>query len=182
MTGVTGTTAADRDATRVPVHRLTVLYDAGCPLCRHVRDWLARQRQLVPLDLVPAGSDEARRRLPELDHGRTLEEITVVGDGGQVYRGPAAWIVCLWALADHRPTAHRLSTPVGAPLARAAVLAAARYRRATRRPEGDGAWGGRVYRTSDGWTYDPDAGWTRTGQAPPPALPPACGGTCPAPD
>ncbi|WP_420882464.1 thiol-disulfide oxidoreductase DCC family protein [Streptomyces barkulensis] len=186
MRGVPGTDAGHRDAVRVPVHRLTVLYDAGCPLCRHICDWLARQRKLVPLDLVPAGSDEARRRLPGLDHGRTLEEITVVGDGGQVYRGPAAWVVCLWALAEYRPTAHRLSTPAGAPLARAAVLAAAKYRQVARRPEWSGDRGGRAYGAHDGWSYDPATGWTFTGrapgQAPPSSLPPACGGECPAPD
>ncbi|MFJ2179520.1 hypothetical protein ACIOJG_02750 [Streptomyces anulatus] len=54
-----------------PVRRLTVLYDAQCPLCVHLRHWLQRQRQLVPLDLVPAGSAEARRRFPELDHAAT---------------------------------------------------------------------------------------------------------------
>jgi predicted DCC family thiol-disulfide oxidoreductase YuxK len=39
-----------------PVRRLTVLYDAQCSLCVHLRSWLLRQKQLVPLDLVPAGS------------------------------------------------------------------------------------------------------------------------------
>ncbi|KNB51012.1 thiol-disulfide oxidoreductase DCC family protein [Streptomyces caatingaensis] len=112
------------------VRRLTVLYDARCALCSSVRDWLARQRQLVPLDLVPAASEEARRRLPRLDHSASLEEITVVGDGGQVYRGAAAWVVCLWALDAYRPLAHRLGTPSGMRLARNAVLAAAKYRRA----------------------------------------------------
>ncbi|WP_171165178.1 thiol-disulfide oxidoreductase DCC family protein [Streptomyces sp. I05A-00742] len=111
-----------------PVRRFTVLYDARCPLCAFVRNWLAGQAQLVPLDLVPAGSDEARRRFPGLDPASTLEEITVVGDGGQVYRGAAAWIACLWALDEHRPLAHRLSTPAGMRFARGAVLAAAKYR------------------------------------------------------
>ncbi|NYE36887.1 putative DCC family thiol-disulfide oxidoreductase YuxK [Nocardioides cavernae] len=49
--------------------RLTVLYDDGCPLCRTFSGWLARQPVLVPLDLVPAGSDAARQRFPRLDHG-----------------------------------------------------------------------------------------------------------------
>ncbi|WP_338677139.1 DCC1-like thiol-disulfide oxidoreductase family protein [Streptomyces sp. SCSIO 30461] len=114
-----------------PVKRLTVLYDAQCSLCVHLRHWLMRQRQLVPLDLVPAASDEARRRFPGLDHASTLREITVVGDRGQVYRSTAAWIVCLWALADYRPKAHWLATPAGAPFARVTVLAAAKYREAT---------------------------------------------------
>ncbi|PCG87533.1 hypothetical protein CIB93_02200 [Streptomyces sp. WZ.A104] len=111
-----------------PVRRLTVLYDAQCPLCVHLRHWLQRQRQLVPLDLVPAGSAEARRRFPELDHTATLAEITVVGDLGQVYRETSAWIVCLWALAKYRSRAHWLTTPAGRPFARGTVLAAARYR------------------------------------------------------
>ncbi|MEX0173226.1 thiol-disulfide oxidoreductase DCC family protein [Streptomyces sp. LMG1-1-1.1] len=118
---------------------LTVLYDAECPLCVHLRHWLLRQRRLVPLDLVPAGSQEAMRRFPDLDHAATLREITVVGDRGQVYRETAAWIVCLWALADHRPTAHWLATPAGWPFARATVLAAAKWRAALKGPScGDG--------------------------------------------
>ncbi|MEU1483302.1 DCC1-like thiol-disulfide oxidoreductase family protein [Streptomyces sp. NPDC005752] len=118
-----------------------MLYDDGCPLCVHLRHWLRKQRQLVPLDLVPAGGREARDRFPTLDHAATLEEITVVGDRGQVYRGTAAWIVCLWALAEHRPRAHWLTTPLGRPFARATVLAAAKYRSVTAEPCGsaDGA-------------------------------------------
>ncbi|MFI6015405.1 DCC1-like thiol-disulfide oxidoreductase family protein [Streptomyces sp. NPDC051243] len=157
-------TPSPRPAT--PVHRLTVLYDAGCSVCTFVRDWLVKQPKLVPLELVPAGSEEARRRHPDLDHGATLDEITVVGDAGQVYRGSAAWIVTLWALREHRPLAHRLSTPSGARLAKGAALAAAKWRGApwpqgvqeTRR--GGAQWGGRVYRSSEGWSYDPSRGWT----------------------
>ncbi|MFI8002058.1 thiol-disulfide oxidoreductase DCC family protein [Streptomyces sp. NPDC086010] len=119
-----------------PVSRLTVLYDGRCPLCLRLRQWLDGQRQLVPLDLVPAGSPEARRRFPGLDHAATLDEITVVGDGGQVYRGTSAWIVCLWALAEHRPKAHWLTTAAGRPFARATVLAAAAIRSVTTEPCG----------------------------------------------
>jgi predicted DCC family thiol-disulfide oxidoreductase YuxK len=114
-----------------PVRRLTVLYDAQCSLCVHLRSWLLRQKQLVPLDLVPAGSVEARRSYPRLDHATTLREITVIGDRGQIYTGPAAWIVCLWALAEYRPKAHWLATPAGLPFVRGTMLAAARYREAT---------------------------------------------------
>ncbi|MEU6103212.1 thiol-disulfide oxidoreductase DCC family protein [Streptomyces flaveolus] len=140
-----------------PVRRLTVLYDAECSLCAHVRDWLLRQPRLVPLDLVPAGSDEARRRFPGLDHGASLDEVTAVGDAGQVYRGAAAWIVVLWALRKYRRLAHRLSTPAGARLARGAVLAAAQWRDGQRR------WGGNGYRRADGWVYEPGLGWLYTG-------------------
>lgn len=130
---------------RWSVERLTVLYDAQCSLCVHLRQWLMKQRQLVPLDLVPADSAEAHRRFPRLDHSGTLEEITVIGDRGQVYRGTSAWIVCLWALAEHRPKAHWLTTPAGRPFARATVLAAAKYRSLTAEPcraDGDGGGDG----------------------------------------
>ncbi|MFE2747752.1 thiol-disulfide oxidoreductase DCC family protein [Streptomyces scopuliridis] len=123
-----------RPTYRPPVRRLTLLYDAHCPLCVHLRHWLTRQPQLVPIDPVPAASQEARRRFPDLDHGTTLKEITVIGDGGQIYRGTAAWIVCLWALAEHRPKAHWLSTSAGAPFARVSVLAASKYRELTAAP------------------------------------------------
>ncbi|MEV2216169.1 DCC1-like thiol-disulfide oxidoreductase family protein [Streptomyces sp. NPDC050997] len=187
-------TIEDRGATRVPVRRLTVLYDAQCALCGFLRDWLVRQPQLVPLELVPAGSQEARRRFPGLDHRATLDEITVVGDAGQVYRDTAAWIVTLWALREHRALAHRLSTRSGARLARGAVLAAAKWRagqqgRGSGRGSGSGQWGyggrwgGAVYRRADGWTYDPGQGWTYNppgrgaGQG---QTPPVCdSGTCP---
>lgn len=97
-------------ATAVTRH-LTVLYDANCPLCVHIRHWLLGQRRLVPLRLIPAASAEARRRYPQLDHASTLKEITVIGDSGQVWTGTDAFIVCLWALAEHRPKANWLATP-----------------------------------------------------------------------
>ncbi|MET7730953.1 DCC1-like thiol-disulfide oxidoreductase family protein [Streptomyces sp. NPDC005402] len=156
---MTGPKAAGSTADRTPVRRLTVLYDADCSLCAFLRDWLVRQPQLVPLEMVPAGSEEARRRYPGLDHRATLEEITVVGDAGQVYRDTAAWIVTLWALREHRPLAHRLSTPSGARLAKGAVLAAAKWRGARRQ---EGRWDGRVYHRADGWSYEAGRGWVHT--------------------
>ncbi|ALV33976.1 DCC1-like thiol-disulfide oxidoreductase family protein [Streptomyces sp. CdTB01] len=160
-------------AGRVPVRRLTVLYDADCSLCTYLRDWLNRQPQLVPLELVPANSDRARRRFPSLDHRATLDDITVVGDAGQVYRGAAAWIVTLWALREHRPLAHRLSTPAGAPFAKGAALAAAKWR-GSQRGQSRERWGGQAYGRTDGWSYDPAHGWTY--------IAPGCGdGTCPTP-
>ncbi|MFF1559146.1 thiol-disulfide oxidoreductase DCC family protein [Streptomyces sp. NPDC058279] len=115
-----------------PIRHLTVLYDANCPLCVHIRHWLLGQRWLVPLRLVPAGSDAARQRFPALDHAATLRRITVVGDRGQVWTDTDAFIVCLWALSEHRPKAHWLSTPAGRPFARAAMYTASAWRAAVR--------------------------------------------------
>jgi predicted DCC family thiol-disulfide oxidoreductase YuxK len=177
------------------IRSLTVLYDAACPLCRHVRGWLERQRQLVPLEFVAAGSEQAEQRYPGLDHARTLREITVISDGGEVYEAAEAWVVCLWALKRHRAMSHRLSTPAGARLARGAVLAAAKWREASKgagaarrgtkvsvRPTAQG----RAGRTSPSTPTGP---WNWTGQAwqptdaPRPPAPEAapCGEHCAAP-
>ena len=169
-----------------PVLALTVLYDARCALCRHVRSWLERQWQLVPLDFVPAGSAEAARRFPQLDHARTLREITVISDGGEVYEAAEAWVVCLWALKRHRAMSHRLSTPAGARLARGAVLTAAKWREASKargtRPAAQGTAGRTSPSTPSGpWTWNGRA-WTPTG-APQPSAPAdaPCGEHCAAP-
>ncbi|MER6913826.1 DCC1-like thiol-disulfide oxidoreductase family protein [Streptomyces sp. NPDC000594] len=140
MTPVAGAVAATGALTeRTPVGGLTVLYDAQCPLCVHLRHWLQRQHQLVPLRMVPAASEEAQRLFPGLDHHGTLREVTVIGDRGQIYRGQSAWIVCLWALSDHRSRAIWLATPAGRPFVRVTMLAAAKYRE--RRAGANGGWG-----------------------------------------
>jgi predicted DCC family thiol-disulfide oxidoreductase YuxK len=107
---------------------LTVLYDANCGICRTARRWLDSRVQLVPLEFVAAGSDEARRRYPTLDHEQTLREITVIGDDGAVYVDDGAWLICLWALDGYRGLAARLSQPHLRPLARRVVAAAAGVR------------------------------------------------------
>ncbi|MCO8272069.1 DUF393 domain-containing protein [Actinoplanes sp. TRM 88003] len=112
--------------------RLTVLYDAGCPICRAARRWLSGRAQLVPLEFVPAGSEEARQRFPGLDHAATLRDVTVIGDDGSVWIGDGAWVACLWALADYRATAERMSTPALLPTARRFIAAASAVRARTR--------------------------------------------------
>lgn len=115
--------------TPAPVQRVTVLYDARCNLCRTARSWLERQRQVVPLEFLAAGSPEAAARYPYLDPRMTLEDLTVVGDGGEVWVGAKAWVVCLWALDGKRGLARRLSSPALMPRARAVVSFVSRHRR-----------------------------------------------------
>ncbi|MBM0228374.1 MULTISPECIES: thiol-disulfide oxidoreductase DCC family protein [Micromonospora] len=124
------------------VRGFTVLFDAHCPLCRAARRWLASRPQLVPLEFVPAGSAEARRRFPGLDHDATLRDLTVVADTGEVYAGDGAWFACLWALADHRSTAERLARPQLLPLARRVVATASSVRELVREPWPDPGYGG----------------------------------------
>ena len=99
------------------MRRLTVLSDPRCELCREAQFWLQRQHQLVVLEFVSAGSDELRRRYPGIDADETLRQLTVVGDDRAVYRGAKAWVMCLWALADYRDWAIKLSAPHLLPVA-----------------------------------------------------------------
>lgn len=103
------------------IRSLTVLYDAECPTCQRLSAWLAAQVQLVPLDFVPAGSLEARRRFPGLDHRRTLEDITVVADDGSVFHRERAMVMCLWATARWRDTAEHAASPWRRPFVRFAA-------------------------------------------------------------
>ncbi len=97
-------TTATRPMTVRPTG-LTVLYDAGCPVCRRARRWVERQRQLVPVRFVAAGSPRAQHRFPQLDVGSTLVEVTVITDEGAVFRGERAWVAVLWAVARTRTAA-----------------------------------------------------------------------------
>ena len=105
---------------------LTVLYDERCALCRRCRDWLLTQPCLVPVELLAAGSAEARARfggLPWL--GR---ELIAVDDQGRAWVGPAAFLTCLWATVRYRRWAYRLSTPKLAPLAERFFMMVSRRR------------------------------------------------------
>jgi predicted DCC family thiol-disulfide oxidoreductase YuxK len=97
------------------VRHLTVLYDGACALCIRCADFLAESRTFVPLEILSCQSRSARERfgaVPWLG-----EELVCVSDEGDVWIGPAAFLVCMWALADYREWSYRLSGPALAPLA-----------------------------------------------------------------
>ena len=98
---------------------LTVYFDADCGLCRRVVDWLRNQPKFVPLHCVAAqsGVADAGATCP-LDADQLLDQLTVMGSDGAVYRGTKAWIMCLWSLRDYRGWAMRLSTETLWPWAR----------------------------------------------------------------
>jgi predicted DCC family thiol-disulfide oxidoreductase YuxK len=100
--------------------RLYVLYDERCGLCRWARQWVLEQPAIVPLEFVAAGSERALRMFPGVAKPGEPEELIVVGDEGQVYRGDSAWIMCLYALEDYREWSLRLASPLLRPLARKA--------------------------------------------------------------
>jgi predicted DCC family thiol-disulfide oxidoreductase YuxK len=99
---------------RSPV-ALTILYDATCALCVRCRAWLESQRSYVPLRFLPCASPEAREAYGEVPW--LGEELVVVGDSGEVWAGPAAFLVALWSLVEWREWAYRISSPELAPLA-----------------------------------------------------------------
>jgi predicted DCC family thiol-disulfide oxidoreductase YuxK len=107
---------------------LTVLYDPSCGLCLRVHSWLEEQTKLVPLNLVPVKSQEARNRFPHLDHEPTSNDLTVISDQGAVYFGPKAWIMVLWALSRYREWSYRLATPELLPTTRKVVSMISQHR------------------------------------------------------
>lgn len=107
---------------------LTVLYDPTCGLCRRAHEWLVQQRKLIELVFIPCKSDEARRRFPQLDHDLTSRDLTVIGDQGEVYMGPKAWLMVLWALCQYREWSYRLSTPQLLPTTRRVVSLISQHR------------------------------------------------------
>lgn len=107
---------------------LTVLYDERCPLCRRLKAWLGHQATLVPIEFVAAGSSEARRRYPTLDHERTLTVLTVVLASGAVYEGERGWLACAWVLPQLRQAAEHFSGRLHLPLVRVVARTVDWYR------------------------------------------------------
>lgn len=106
---------------------LTVYFDGECGLCERVADWLDRQPKYVPLWCVaaqstvagPAGGGAAARvGTCPIDAAALLDQLTVTGSDGAIYRGTKAWIMCLWALRNYRGWAMTLSTESMWPMAK----------------------------------------------------------------
>jgi predicted DCC family thiol-disulfide oxidoreductase YuxK len=94
---------------------LLVLYDEQCALCRRCHQWLEGQATHVPLHFLPAGGDVARREFGDVPW--LGADLVVVDDHNNVWAGPAAFLMCLWATVDYRAWSYRLSGKALAPLA-----------------------------------------------------------------
>jgi predicted DCC family thiol-disulfide oxidoreductase YuxK len=101
---------------RARIKRLTVFYDDRCEFCIRAAGWLAFQDQYIPIETVPRRAGAAVRRLGE--RMKAEDQLLVLDDRGGLYRGPQAFIICLYALKDHREWAMRLAEPAMMPLAR----------------------------------------------------------------
>ncbi|MEO7300724.1 MAG: DCC1-like thiol-disulfide oxidoreductase family protein [Verrucomicrobiota bacterium] len=100
------------------MEKLFILYDANCQFCLRCRSWLETQPAYFVFKFIPARSSEAHRPLPGIEKYESANELIVVSEDGAVYQGPAAFIMCLYALADFREWSLRLSSPLLLPFAR----------------------------------------------------------------
>src|SRR5271167_3494821 len=107
---------------------LYVLYDPKCELCCRLKDWLQEQRSWIGLQVLPAGSETARKMFPELERIAGQNDLAVISDEGAVYLNDRAWIMVLFALDEYRDWAARLTHPLLMPLARQAYAALSKNR------------------------------------------------------
>ncbi|MFN0107154.1 MAG: hypothetical protein ACKV2U_34280 [Bryobacteraceae bacterium] len=94
--------------------RLRLYYDERCGLCTALVGWLAKQRQLVPIECAPKPP------------GQT--DLAILSDTGEVWTGDSAWLIVLWALDDFRDWSYRLARPELLPLARQAFATLSKNR------------------------------------------------------
>jgi predicted DCC family thiol-disulfide oxidoreductase YuxK len=100
------------------ISKITVLFDAQCGFCCRCKDWMLCQSRFLDIEFIPKDSIWARSRYPHIDSAE--DELLVIDDAGGLYRGPAAFLMCLYALVEYRGWSLRLSTPALMPLARKA--------------------------------------------------------------
>ena len=94
---------------------LTVLYDERCGVCIRARDWLLTEPTHLPVELLAAGSPAARSRYSAVPWRGA--ELVVIDDQGQVWAGPTAFLVTMWATVRWRSWSYRLTGRHLSPLA-----------------------------------------------------------------
>ncbi len=77
------------------MQKLYVLYDSNCELCCRLKDWLREQHSWIALEMIPAGSQPARKIFPELEQIASQNDLAVISDEGAVYLNDRAWIMSL---------------------------------------------------------------------------------------
>lgn len=147
------------------MNTLYVLFDHTCGLCTAAARWLREQPAYVRIIAIPAMSERAAVKFPQLGLAPAIpvrnaagtflnavsrpaahapavaigpavaaslipsqqvssaaamspmgpDQVIVVTDEGAVYRGPSAWIMCLWALKRYRAWSLLMATPAWRP-------------------------------------------------------------------
>ena len=111
------------------MNALYILYDDTCPHSLRHREWLALQQPIVPLHMLPQRAAEAACRFPGIEAHLAPRELTAISDDGQLWTGPAASVMCLFVLEQHRGFAERLTRPGLLPYARTALEMLSRDRK-----------------------------------------------------
>ena len=65
----------------------TLIYDADCPMCRAVVDWVNERKSDPDLRTLPCQSDERVRQFPDLSQDECLESVQFVLEDGRRYAG-----------------------------------------------------------------------------------------------
>lgn len=118
------------------MQKIYVLFDSSCEFCWRCRGWMQQQAALLEIEFIAAKSPAALELFPDLSAATSCktgeacrgDELIVVSDDGGVYRGPQAFILCLYALEEYREWSERLAHPALLPLARRAFEALSRNR------------------------------------------------------
>ena len=85
------------------IEALWVMYDDGCGFCCRCARWLTLQDKWVPIMCLPRSSEGAKKWFGAAMNPH--DELLVLDSKGGLYRGPDAFIICLWALVRFRPWA-----------------------------------------------------------------------------
>ncbi len=110
------------------MNRLTVLFDQDCRLCEAVVRRLREQDTYIELEFISSGAPRAARMFPEIVSTVPLSEVVAIADGGEVYRGDAAWLMVLWAMKRTRAMSLTLAQPLYRGLVRRAVASVGKHR------------------------------------------------------
>lgn len=98
---------------------MDVLYDSRCGLCRRAVSVLRHEPKYVDLRFRARQTPLVSERFGELF--RDDDELVVVADTGEVYRGTSAWIMVLYAMKRYRGLSLRLASPSWRGLATRAI-------------------------------------------------------------
>lgn len=110
------------------MNRLTVLFDQECRLCEAVVRRLRSEESYIELEFIAAAAPRAAKLFPEIVSSVPLSEVVAIADGGEVYRGDAAWLMVLWAMKRTRAMSLTLAQPLYRGLVRRAVASVGKHR------------------------------------------------------
>lgn len=118
------------------IGEITILYDEACGFCCECAAWLDTKPTSIDVRIVARGSVEGNRlraRAKAQKQACVLaasddDELLVIDDHDRVYEGPAAFIMCLWALPEWEHWAERLAQPGWQPYARRLFIAVSKNR------------------------------------------------------